>query len=103
MSRPAPCFDPVVHAPVRLQVCALLAPVREAEFGLVRDELEVSDSVLSKHLAVLEAQGYLRLRKAKGRVRQQTWVALTAAGRDAFAAHVAELRRIVGDGGQAGP
>jgi len=57
-------LDPVIHAPNRLQICALLAPLAEAEFALLRDELGVSDSVLSKHVKQLELAAYARLRKS---------------------------------------
>lgn len=53
----APRFDAVVHAPLWLQICAMLAAVRSAEFAAVRDELRVSDSVLSKHVKVLDDAG----------------------------------------------
>lgn len=95
MSR-APRFDPVIHAPVRLQICAILSAADEAEFAMVRDAIAVSDSVLSKHLKQLEDAGYIRLRKVASGGRQRTWAAFTPAGRDAFAAHVAELTRLAG-------
>lgn len=91
----APQFDAVVHAPLRLQVCAMLAAVESAEFSVVRDELGVSDSVLSKHVKVLHEAGYLRVRKAVVASRQRTWLALTADGRRALAGHVAELQRLL--------
>ena len=91
----APLFDPVVHAPPRLQVCALLAPLDEAEFAVLRDAVGVSDSVLSKHLRTLEEAGHLVLRKRSAGGRQRTWAALTPAGRRAFAGHVAALQLIV--------
>ena len=92
---PAPGFDAVIHAPNRLQVCAMLAPVADAEFALLRDDLGVSDSVLSKHLKVLEDAGYVKLTKQTLASKVRTRVALTAAGRAAFAAHVAELQRVI--------
>ena len=69
-----PAFDPVVHAPHRLQLCALLAPADEAEFAVLRDAVGVSDSVLSKHLRTLEEAGYVVVRKRTlgGRVRDLT-------------------------------
>jgi DNA-binding MarR family transcriptional regulator len=91
-----PRFDPVVHAPPRLQICGLLAAVDSIEFAAVRDSIVVSDSVLSKHVKQLEEAGYLQVRKATIASRQRTSLALTKAGRAAFAAHVAELRRITG-------
>ncbi|MCY7290018.1 MAG: transcriptional regulator [Cryobacterium sp.] len=91
----APRFDVVVHAPLRLQICAMLAAVDSAEFSAIRDELGVSDSVLSKHVKVLDEAGYLRVRKAVVASRQRTWLALTAGGRRALAGHVAELQRLL--------
>jgi len=89
-----PSFDPVVHAPLRLQACAILSSVTEAEFALVRDTLGVSDSVLSKHLKQLEEAGYIKVRKAALGGRQRTWLSFTPKGRKRFAAHVAELERL---------
>lgn len=89
-----PVFDEIIHAPARLQLCALLSPLREAEFAVLRQELGVSDSVLSKHLGQLEQAGYVAVRKSPLNGRQRTWAALTLKGRRAFAAHVAELQRI---------
>jgi DNA-binding MarR family transcriptional regulator len=91
-----PRFDAVVHAPPRLQICGLLAAVDSMEFAAVRDSVGVSDSVLSKHVKQLEDAGYVRVRKATITSRVRTSLALTKAGRGAFAAHVAELRRITG-------
>jgi DNA-binding MarR family transcriptional regulator len=91
-----PRFDPVVHAPPRLQVCGLLAAVDTMDFAVVRDEVGVSDSVLSKHVRQLEEAGYVTVGKATRASRVRTSLALTPAGRSAFEAHVAELRRIAG-------
>lgn len=91
-----PRFDPVIHAPGRLQICGVLSATEEAEFAMIRDAIAVSDSVLSKHLKQLEDAGYVRLRKQAHAGRQRTWIALTPAGKAAFAAHVAELTRLAG-------
>lgn len=91
-----PQFDGVIHAPGRLQICALLSASDEAEFAMLRDALQVSDSVLSKHLKLLEEEGYVQPRKAAVGGRQRTWLSLTPKGHQAFAAHVAELSRLAG-------
>ncbi|MGY1839878.1 MULTISPECIES: transcriptional regulator [unclassified Modestobacter] len=96
MTAVEPRFDAVVHAPPRLQVCGLLAAVDSMDFPAVRDAVGVSDSVLSKHVKQLEEAGYVQVRKATIASRQRTSLALTRAGRVAFDAHVAELRRIAG-------
>jgi DNA-binding MarR family transcriptional regulator len=89
-------FDAVIHAPNRLQICAFLSPLQEAEFQILRDELNVSDSVLSKHLKQLEEAGYVKFRKGAVNGRQRMWVTLTTSGRSAFAGHVEELQRLAG-------
>ncbi len=89
-------FDPIIHAPNRLQICAFLAPLQEAEFQVLRDELDVSDSVLSKHLKRLEDAGYVKFRKGAVNGRQRMWAALTSSGRKALAGHVEELKRLAG-------
>lgn len=94
----APRFDAVIHAPGRLQICGILSAADEAEFAMMRDTLEVSDSVLSKHLKQLEEAGYIAVRKAAAEGRQRTWAALTPAGRMAFGGHLAELHRLAAGG-----
>lgn len=88
-------FDDVIHAPNRLQICAFLVPLEDAEFQVLRDELDVSDSVLSKHLRQLEAAGYVKFRKAAMNGRQRMWASMTAKGRRAFSAHVAALKKLI--------
>lgn len=94
-----PGLNPIIHAPNRLQICALLAPLETAEFQVLRDALQVSDSVLSKQIKKLEEAGYVKLRKQKMNGRQRTWALLTGKGRKAFKAHVAELEHIVASAG----
>lgn len=88
-------FDEVVHAPNRLKICAFLDASSSAEFSVLRDVLGVADSVLSKHLKVLQDAGYLTVSKPTGRGRVKTWVQLTPAGRRAYAGHVAALKTLL--------
>ena len=89
-------FDKVIHAPNRLQICALLETTKELEFQIVKEQLDVSDSVLSKHLKVLEDVNYVQLIKKTEFTRQRTWVSLTTLGRTAFKNHLKELKSIIG-------
>ncbi len=89
-------LDDVIHAPVRFSIVATLAAVDEAEFALVRDEVEVSDSVLSKQVSTLEQAGYVKVRKGYVGKRPRTWLSLTRAGRTAYTGHLAALREIAG-------
>ena len=79
-------LDEHVLAPARLKLMSMLTAVSEAEFATMRDALNVSDSVLSKHLGALEEVGYLRRRKGVLRGRRTTWISLTATGRNAISA-----------------
>lgn len=88
-------LDEHVLAPARLKLMSMLTAVSEAEFATIRDALDVSDSVLSKHLGALEEVGYLRRRKGVLRGRRTTWISLTAKGRKALSAHVAALRALI--------
>lgn len=90
-------IDKVLHAPARLRIAALLSAVSEMEFAKLRELVEVSDSVLSKHLTALGEAGYVRLRKAALDGRQRTWASLTRTGRRAFERHVAALKALIDD------
>lgn len=88
-------FDPVIHPPNRLRICAVLDRSGEFEFSAIRDLVGVSDSVLSKQLAVLMEAGYVKQRRAIRETRQRVWLSLTPAGQQAFRGHVAALQAIV--------
>lgn len=88
-------LDPLIHAPTRLQLVATLSGVSEAEFATLRDVLDVSDSVLSKHVSTLVEAGYLHSRKGVHAGRRTTWVGLTDVGRQALRDHVAAVRRLI--------
>ena len=88
-------LDPSIHAPARLHLMTLLAAVTEVEFVTLRDELAVSDSVLSKHLSALAEVDYVRTRKGVRAGRRTTWIALTNTGRTALRRHVTTLRSLI--------
>lgn len=88
-------LDPVIHAPNRLQMCCMLAAVDTIDFATVREALDVSESVLSKHVKTLEEAGYVKVKKAASDGRQRTWLALTGDGRKALKAHLAALKAMM--------
>ena len=92
-------LDPNVVAPARLKLMTALTAVSQAEFWTVRDTLQVSDSVLSKHVAALEGVDYVKRRKGVHRGRRTTWISLTPRGREALSAHVAALRELIDGAG----
>lgn len=89
-------FDPLIHAPHRLQICAILDTVDKAGFALLREQLGVSESVLSKQVKALEDAGYVAVSKGTREGRVRSWASFTKTGRAAYRGHVAALRAIVG-------
>lgn len=87
-------FDAVLHPPARLQIAAVLAQAREAEFAMLKNVTGASNSVMSKHLAAMSDAGYVKLRKAASDGRQRTWASLTSSGRTAFRRHVDALEKL---------
>ena len=94
-----PRFDELIHAPTRLSIVALLAAAEWAEFRFIRDQVQLTDSALSKQLTTLEEAGYVEIRKAFVGKRPRTSARLTPAGRAAFDRHVAALQEIVAKAG----
>ena len=87
-------FDELIHAPLRLQICAMLSPVRWLPFSDIRDSLEISDSVLSKHLSALAGAGYVEVSRVRADSRSRRQVTLTKPGRTALRGHLAALQAI---------
>ena len=97
----APAIDPVLHPPARLQIAAALSRVDDIDFATLREILDVSDSVLSKHLSALSEADYVKITKAKMDGRQRTWAAFTKSGAKAFASHMEALRELASAAEQA--
>ncbi|MEV0275070.1 transcriptional regulator [Streptomyces sp. NPDC050610] len=91
----APALDETLHNPTRLAVAAFLSACAEAEFAVVRDHCQVSDSVLSKAASALEAAGYAEIRKGYVGKRPRTWLSLTPEGHRSLTQHVTALQEIV--------
>ena len=88
-------FDELIHPSTRLSIVALLASADWIDFAFVRDQLDLSDSALSKQFATLEAAGYIAIERPVQNRRRRVHVRLTERGRCAFESHVAALRAVV--------
>jgi DNA-binding MarR family transcriptional regulator len=91
-------LDDHLGHPVRFSIVAMLAAASRAEFSFVRDQVEVSDSMLSKQMSALERDGYVKVDKGFIGKRARTWLSLTKEGRHRFERHMAALHSIA-DGG----
>jgi DNA-binding MarR family transcriptional regulator len=92
-------LDELIHSPIRFSIVACLSGADRAEFSFVRDAVEVTDSALSKQVALLESAGYVKVQKGYVGKRPRTWLSLTRAGRNAFTDHLAALGRIAAQAG----
>jgi DNA-binding MarR family transcriptional regulator len=91
-------LDYIIHQPARLQIMSALCQLRESErvdFTYLKDRLRLTDGNLGAHLATLEAAGYIAVEKEFVARRPKTFVAVTPAGRQAFAGHVAALQQLL--------
>jgi DNA-binding MarR family transcriptional regulator len=91
-------LDELIHQPVRLRIMAALTslPAREqVDFTFLKDKLELTDGNLGAHLRALEDAGYVLVEKTFVERRPKTFIAASAAGRKAFATHVAALQAII--------
>ena len=89
-------FDDLIHQSTRLSIMSLLAAADWIQFGFIRDQLELSDSALSKQLSTLEEAGYVNLEHTVGERRRRVRARLSPRGRTAFDGHIAALQQIVG-------
>ena len=91
-------IDRVIHEKARLSIVASLASHGD---GLLFNDLKelcaLTDGNLSRHLAVLQEAGVVKVEKSFVRNRPQTWCKLTGSGRKRFAEYVAELEKVVSD------
>lgn len=85
--------DELSH-PVRFSIVASLAAVDNIAFGDLRDDLQVSDSVLSKQLTQLEGHGFVRISKGFVGKRPRTTLSLTRDGLARWRRHLAALQAI---------
>ncbi len=88
-----------LHQPVRFSIAAALAATESMDFGTLRDQIQVSDSVLSKQITILEQAEIVSVKKGFVGKRPRTWLSLSENGRAAWNAHLATLREIAGVGG----
>jgi DNA-binding MarR family transcriptional regulator len=91
----------VIHQSVRLKIMAalnVLAPDAALEFTRLKALANATDGNLGAHLDTLERAGYVTSEKLFSGKKPQTRIRATAAGRRAFAEHVAYLREILDNG-----
>ena len=92
---PTVALDETVHQRNRLGILTITAEAKRADFGYLRDALAVTPGNLSRHLAVLEEAGLIRVTKGYEGRRPRTWVQITRRGRAALSAELAALSEVL--------
>lgn len=95
MTHPTSALDDTIHQRVRLGILAVLSESRRADFGYLKEVLEVTAGNLSQHLAVLEEAGHIQIAKGFEDRRSRTWITATRKGRAALASEVATMRALL--------
>ncbi|MEH2525568.1 MULTISPECIES: transcriptional regulator [unclassified Bradyrhizobium] len=91
-------LDEIIHQPLRLRIMAALNALPTAtglEFAKLKKLTSATDGNLGAHIETLSKAGYVAVEKAFVGKKPQTTVTATAAGRAAFARHVAMLQEII--------
>ena len=94
-------LDEVIHQPLRLRIMAALnaLPVSIGlEFSRLKKLTGATDGNLGAHIETLAKAGYVAVDKAFVGKKPQTTVTVSAAGRGAFARHIATLQEIIAGG-----
>lgn len=80
-------LDRTVHSPARLMILAVLYVSEEADFAFLLDSSGLTRGNLSSHMARLEEEGYVTVRKEFVARRPLTVYQITRQGRRAFSAY----------------
>jgi len=88
-------YDSILNSPIRLAIMSLLLGSGEAEFTFIRDSIGATDGNLSRHLAKLEEEKLIEVRKEFEGKKPVTWQKLTPEGKDALYAYLAKLEKLI--------
>jgi DNA-binding MarR family transcriptional regulator len=95
IDHPTSGIDETVHQRHRLGILTITAEADRAEFGYLRDALDLTPGNLSRHLTVLEDAGLVNVEKGYEGRRPRTWVRITREGRTALTAELDLLAALV--------
>jgi DNA-binding MarR family transcriptional regulator len=88
-------LDPVIHAPKRLRIMAILTTFDHVTFALLQQRLALAAPDLSKQLRALQEAGYVKTSKTGRGPGSETWVSMTRRGLKAYRQHVEALRAVI--------
>jgi DNA-binding MarR family transcriptional regulator len=89
-------IDDVIHGRMRLGIMAYLADAETADFNELKALLQATQGNLSVHLRKLEEAEYIAIEKSFLNRKPLTRATITRKGREAFAAYLEALGKLIG-------
>lgn len=87
-------LDPLLTAPKRLRLLAILRSSAWAEFAFLQENVGLAKADLSKQMKSLAEADYVSTKRAGGRRGGTAWFRITKQGRVAYDTHVEALRSL---------
>jgi len=94
-AHPTNGIDDLVHQRHRLGILTITAEAQVADFGYLREALNLTAGNLSRHLTVLEEAGLIQVEKGYEGRKPRTRVRITRQGRAALATEIATLTELL--------
>ncbi len=88
-------LDPIVHAPNRLAILAILINVESANFTFLKESIGITDGNLNTHLTKLADHELIEIKKAFVGKKPQTTCMITEKGRQAFLNYLSSMEQII--------
>jgi DNA-binding MarR family transcriptional regulator len=95
MKNPIDHLNKVFDSRIRLGVMSVLLVNEEINFNDLKELLKVTDGNLASHLANLEENGYIKVRKGFIGRKTNTTYSITKAGEKAFKEHLGGLENMI--------
>jgi DNA-binding MarR family transcriptional regulator len=95
MKNPIDSLNKVFDSRIRLGVMSVLLVNEEINFNDLKELLKVTDGNLASHLANLEENGYIKVRKGFIGRKTNTTYSITKAGEKAFKEHLGGLENMI--------
>ena len=80
---------------IRLGIMSALMVADELDFNAMKQTLDVTDGNLASHIAALENEGYVKVKKTFVGKKPLTTYSVTVSGRRAFTEHLDALERLI--------
>ena len=95
MTNPIENLNKMLESRVRLGLMSALVVNDALDFNSLKELLGITDGNLASHASALEAEGYIKVKKAFVGKKTQTTYSVTAAGQRAFNDHIDGLARLI--------